>query len=114
MARIVKQRKICVEPKSIEFIPTNDYTQTVTLTLDELEAVRLADLEQLDQDSAANKMEISRATFQRIINSARKNIADSLINGKALQIKGGKYVVADDHCDGETTCENCRFKDAHK
>lgn len=61
----------------------------IALTVDELEAVRLADLEGMYQEKAAEKMNVSRQTFGRIIESARKKIADALVNGKALLIEGG-------------------------
>jgi len=63
--------------------------QHVNLSYDELEAIRLADLEGLYQEKAAENMNISRQTFGRIIESAHKKIADALVNGKALSIKGG-------------------------
>ncbi len=63
--------------------------QHVNLTVDELEAIRLADLQGLYQEQAAEKMNISRQTFGRIIESAHKKIADALVNGKALSIEGG-------------------------
>jgi predicted DNA-binding protein (UPF0251 family) len=63
--------------------------QRVALTVDELEAIRLADLEGLYQEQAAEKMNISRQTFGRIIESAHKKIANALVNGKALSIEGG-------------------------
>lgn len=63
--------------------------QHINLTYDELEAIRLADLEGLYQEKAAEKMNISRQTFGRIIESAHKKIADALVNGKALSIEGG-------------------------
>jgi len=65
--------------------------QHVNLTFDELEAVRLADLEGLYQEQAAQKMNISRQTFGRIVESAHKKIADALVNGKALSIEGGPF-----------------------
>ena len=58
----------------------------VTLELDELEAIRLADLEGLYQNKAAEQMKISRQTFGRIINSAHKKIAEALIHGRAIKI----------------------------
>jgi predicted DNA-binding protein (UPF0251 family) len=66
-----------------------DSLEEVNLTLDELEAVRLADLEGLYQEDAAKKIGISRQTFGNIINSAHKKIADVLLNAKALKIEGG-------------------------
>ena len=63
----------------------------VNLTVDELEAIRLADLQGLYQEQAAEKMNISRQTLGRILNSAHKKIADALVNGKALSIEGGHF-----------------------
>jgi len=63
--------------------------QIINLTLDEYEAFRLADYLNLDQESAAHRMEISRPTFTRLIESARNKIADFLVNGRSLQIEGG-------------------------
>ena len=65
--------------------------QHVTLTVDELEAIRLADLQGLYQEHAAEKMNISRQTFGRILESAHKKIADALVNAKALAIEGGSF-----------------------
>lgn len=111
MPRVTKSRKICCLPKSAIFHPENDCEGTVTLTFDEIEAIRLADLEMLDQDSASEKMEVSRATFQRILYSAHKTIADALVNGKSIEIKGGSYTVADNPCNKKTVCANCRFEE---
>jgi predicted DNA-binding protein (UPF0251 family) len=68
--------------------------ETLTLTLDEFEAIRLADLEGLYHERAADEMNVSRQTFGRIIESARKKIAEALIGGKALEIKGGKIEIS--------------------
>jgi predicted DNA-binding protein (UPF0251 family) len=65
--------------------------QQVSLTVDEFEAIRLADLEGLYQADAAEKMNVSRQTLGRILESAHKKIADALVNGKALAIEGGAY-----------------------
>jgi len=59
------------------------------LTLDEFEAIRLADFERLKQEEAAKKMKISRPTFSRVVSSARHKIGDALVNVKAIRIKGG-------------------------
>ena len=63
--------------------------ETVFLTLDEFEAVRLACLEGLKQVDAAKKIKISRPTFSRILTSAQNKIADGLVNIKAIRIEGG-------------------------
>lgn len=61
---------------------------------DELEAIRLVDVEHMKQQDAAVKMNISSSTIQRIIESAREKIGKALINGYAMEIEGGNYSVA--------------------
>jgi predicted DNA-binding protein (UPF0251 family) len=73
---------VCFKPCGVP----NHTLEIVELTKDEMEAIRLADLEGLYQEDAANKMEISRPTFGRILSSARAKIADALINGKSIEI----------------------------
>jgi predicted DNA-binding protein (UPF0251 family) len=58
------------------------------LSLDEFEALRLADLEGLYQEDAAGRMKISRQTFANIVHEARRKVADALVHGKALKIMG--------------------------
>jgi len=103
--------------------------EEVGLTLDELEAVRLADWEGMYQESAAEKMKISRQTFGNIIISAHKKIADALLHGKALRIQGGvvnmaeRYFICDD-CKHEWTaafgsgrpsvCPECNSTNIHR
>ncbi|UDQ99097.1 DUF134 domain-containing protein [Lentisphaerota bacterium WC36G] len=67
--------------------------EEIELTIDELEAVKLADFENLYQADAAKKMNISRQTFGNIIKSAHKKIANALINGKAIRIQGGAVKI---------------------
>jgi predicted DNA-binding protein (UPF0251 family) len=67
--------------------------QEVRLTVDEIEAVRLKDLEGLEQEETASRMGISQPTLHRILLSAHAKSADALVNGKALRIEGGDYVV---------------------
>lgn len=61
------------------------------LSIDEFEAVRLKDLEGLDQIECAEKMDISQPTFHRLVISARKKVADALTHGKIIKIEGGHY-----------------------
>jgi len=72
--------------------------------MDELEAVRLADLEGNYQEDAAKKMNVSRQTFGNIIVSAHKKIADALVNSKALKIEGGVVKMMERHF----TCYDCK------
>jgi predicted DNA-binding protein (UPF0251 family) len=65
----------------------------VNLTVDEFEAIRLADLEHLYQEEAARRMNVSRQTFGRILDAAHAKVADVLVHGKALSIEGGPIEV---------------------
>jgi predicted DNA-binding protein (UPF0251 family)/DNA-directed RNA polymerase subunit RPC12/RpoP len=94
MARPVKWRKIDRLPTVKYFVPSENGMSAVQaniLKLEELEAVRLKDLEGLEQSECALKMEVSRQTFQRILLSAREKIADSLVNGKPIRVAGGNF-----------------------
>lgn len=71
-------------------------TEEVVLTFDEAEALRLADLEGLYQQAAALRMGVSRPTFGRIIESARRKTADALINGKRILIDGGSVAIEEE------------------
>jgi len=96
MPRPKCHRHICGMPDKNYFkprgIPTVDLEEVV-LKLDEFEAIRLADYEQLYQEKAAEQMNISRQTFGRIIEAAHKKIADVLLNGKALKIEDGEIAL---------------------
>ena len=92
MARPTKIGRISCNPEANYYkprgIPIRELEEVV-LTEDELEAIRLADLEGLYHEKAANEMRISRQTFGNIIRAAHKKIAGALMNGKALRIEGG-------------------------
>ena len=94
MARPTKWRKIDNIPTIPYFIPSNEDIAEMpqnTMLIEELEAIRLKDLEGLEQEECAERMQVSRPTFQRILLSAREKVADSLINGKVIHIDGGNY-----------------------
>jgi len=94
MPRPRRFRKVCFEPNVTYFKPAGvrmiDLEESI-LNVDEFEAVRLKDLGGLDENTAAKKMNISQPTFNRLIASARKKIADAIVNGKAIKIEGGVY-----------------------
>lgn len=97
MSRPKKCRWIAMEPDITVFKPRGvpaSKLEVVELQLDELEAIRLADLEGLYHSEAAQKMELSRATFGRIISEARRKVADALTNGKMLVFKGGNIALS--------------------
>lgn len=94
MVRPTKWRKIENIPTIPYFIPSetnvNELPKNI-LKFEELEAIRLKDLEGLEQRECAERMQISRPTFQRILLVAREKIADSLVNGKTIHIEGGNF-----------------------
>lgn len=90
--RPLKLRRVHCQPGVTYFKPRGipmRQLEEVILTIDENEAIRLKNLEELDQNQCADKMKVSQSTFQRIITSANKKIADALYNGKAIKIEGG-------------------------
>ena len=98
MPRPRRCRWVSNEPSTRYFKPRGipmSQLEDMVLTVDEIEAVRLADYEGFYQDEAAKRMNISRQTFGRIVVSARRKIAEAIIFGKAIRIEGGEYVTAD-------------------
>ena len=96
MPRPKRPRRISFFPGVTYFRPQGSGLNTlkeVNLTLDELEAIRLADLKDFDQVKACRKMKVSQSTFQRILKQARGKIAQALVNGRALRMKGGEVVM---------------------
>ena len=107
MTRPCKCRRVSGQPRSFLFkpcgVPFHELHETC-LTLDELEAIRLADLEELYQEDAALRMGVSRQTFGNIIHSAHGKIADALMNAKSLKIGGGVVQIDPQHY----RCGRCR------
>jgi predicted DNA-binding protein (UPF0251 family) len=66
----------------------------VVLPLEGLEALRLVEVEGLEQDAAARRMGVSRPTFSRVLAQARQRVGQALVNGWALRITGGDYELA--------------------
>lgn len=122
MARPTKCRKVCCMPAFEEFVPIkpgecihppcgtkysseNQYKKnTVIMTVDEYETIRLIDHEGLSQEECCLRMAVARTTIQQIYNNARKKIADAMINGLCLKIEGGRYEL----CRGKNAFCNCR------
>lgn len=109
MARPKNIRSVHTAPKINYFkprgVPLSELGEVI-LAVDELESLRLADLEGLDQKSAADEMNVSRATFGRIVNQARKSVAKALIEGKSLKIEGGNYSIA---TGVDKVCTQCKL-----
>lgn len=69
--------------------------EEVTLTVEGFEAVRLVDLEGIDHETAAEHMGVSRPTFSRVLNAARRIIAEGIVLGKAIRVEGGNFVIGE-------------------
>lgn len=103
MPNIIKCRRVSFLPGITYFKPAGiplRALEEVCLSVEEAEAIRLKDIEDFDQEQSAAEMNISRTTYQRILESARKKVADALLNGKAIKIEGGNYEMAGNwpHC----------------
>jgi uncharacterized protein len=101
-------RQIGIMPGKTCFHPEGETLssfEVVLLNLDEYEAIRLADLEGLYHEQAASRMNISRQTFGRIIEAARRKVADVLVNGKTLKIEGGSVSMK---AEKPAHCPRCR------
>ena len=109
MPRPYSCRRIAGRPAASIFKPIDIPVlklEEVTMSFDEFEAVRLADLACLYQEQAAEQMKVSRTTFSRIIDSARRKMADAIVHGKALRIEGGPVQVSGSRC--------CRIHDEER
>ena len=96
MVRPRRCRRVWKEPDVDYFKPSGVRLRSidiVALTVDEFEAIRLVDYENMEQIDAAKKMNISQPTLHRLLNSAHKKIAEALCFGKGIKIKGGEYMV---------------------
>jgi predicted DNA-binding protein (UPF0251 family) len=93
MPRPRKRRKIARRVRAAIYKPAGiplDELRQVQLLPDELEALRLADLEGFSQEQAAVQMGISRSTFQRVVSRARRQVALALVEGQALALEGSQ------------------------
>ena len=94
MSRQPRWRRVDYIPKITYFKPAGvplAQLQEIRISVEEAEALRLKDLDGLEQEDCARKMNVSRSTFARILLAARQKIADALLNGKAIRIEGGNY-----------------------
>jgi len=94
MPRPLRIRRIFFQPRIRHFkpagVPLANLDETI-LTFEEVEVIRLIDYENTEQSKAAKRMKISQPTLSRILNSARKKLADAVVNGKAIKLQGGKF-----------------------
>jgi predicted DNA-binding protein (UPF0251 family) len=104
MPRPCKARRIAAEPRAYYFkpraVPLCELRESA-LGLDEFQALKYAELDCLQQAAAAKRMGVSRQTFGNILASARRKLADAVVNGKALKIEGGPAGLARPYCGGK-------------
>lgn len=96
MVRPKKCRRVSALPGITYFKPAGiplRFLQEVCLSVEQAEALRLKDVEGLEQADAAIRMGVSRPTFQRLLASARRQVSDALLHGKAIRIEGGNFQV---------------------
>jgi uncharacterized protein len=108
LARPPCRRRVKALPPCSYFKPAGipmSRLEEVALSVDEFEAIRLADLEGLYQDDAATQMGVSRPTFARIVEASRRKVAEALVHGRALRIGGGPVALVGLR---QFRCEACR------
>ncbi len=110
MPRPPKCRRVCRYPETLEFVPAHgdEGKEPVILTVDEYETLRLIDKEGLSQEQCSERMQVARTTVQMIYNTARKKLADVLVEGLPLRIGGGSYQL----CDGKN--QVCHGRDCYR
>jgi len=98
MPRPPRKRRVGFVPEITYFKPAGvplKELDEIMLSVEELEAIRLKDIEGHDQQACADKMDVSRATFQNVLSNARGKVARALVHGRAIRIQGGIYQVAE-------------------
>lgn len=103
MPRPPKRRRVCCLPENRLFGPRMSGgigEDSILMSVEEYETIRLIDLEGLTQEECAESMKVARPTVQRMYRDARRKLADSLVNGSVLRIEGGNYKLC------ETTPQN--------
>lgn len=110
MARPPKLRKICEMPTYRDFGPKGVRArngESTIMTVDEFEAIRLIDFEEMTQEECAAHMNVARTTAQKIYNSARKKIAIMFVQGESIRLEGGKYELCQERAKG-LRCASCQ------
>lgn len=110
MARPKKHKRVCNLPKYNTFSPGENISDhIITMSIEEFEAVRLIDFENLTQEECAEQMNIARTTVQKLYFDARFKISKSLVQGFTLKIEGGNYKLCNEF-NLDKKCCRCRGK----
>lgn len=106
MPRPRKRRRVCFMPENNLFGPLglpSAERECLVMSVEEYESLRLIELEGLNQEECAERMNVARSTAQRIYNEAKRKLVDALVNGKNVKIEGGDYKL----CDGSEVSSGC-------
>ncbi len=119
-----RKRDVSFKPDVTKFKPVGvKKPEEVIVTVDELEALRLKEMEELSQGKAAKRMNISQPTFHRLLVSVRKKLANALVRGETIHIKGGDFKMVEKKGrmggfglgpGGDCVCPKCGKTVAHK
>lgn len=113
MPRPRKFRNVCHFPRNLRFLPeeNGEKKPPVVLSVDEYETLRLIDREGFSQEECGERMNVARTTVQLIYTSARKKLADMLVEGRELRIEGGEYRLCNGNAAscGENSCFKHKF-----
>ena len=104
MARPKKCRRICAMPRWGDFVPASGGEGQVIMTVDEFECIRLIDWAGMTQEQCAAQMMVGRATVTAIYDAARRKVAQALVHGRELVIRGGDFAVCE---HGGRCCGRC-------
>ena len=111
MPRPRKWKQVCRLPESDLYGPIHSNEQgrneTILMSVEEYETIRLIDVEGLTQEECAERMQVARATVQKLYDKARRTLGLSLVNGALLKIEGGDYILYQD-CHETYRCGKCR------
>lgn len=110
MSRPPKLRRICEMPNYTDFGPKGvrgRNGESTIMTVDEFEAIRLIDYEDLTQEECAVHMNVARTTAQKIYNSARKKISIMFVQGKNIRLEGGEFELCQERAQG-LRCGRCQ------
>jgi predicted DNA-binding protein (UPF0251 family) len=111
MPRPKKNKRICKVPNFKYFICGSGQGATINMTCEEYECIRLIDFDGLDQTECAVIMGVGRSTIQRLYESARKIVAEALVEGKRIKIEGGEYEVCPYSKDTYWACNKICMKE---
>ena len=118
MPRPRKCRRVCHFPQNLAFAPADSpgTQESIVLTVDEYETIRLIDREGLSQEQCSERMGVARTTVQLVYAAARRKLAQMLVEGLPLRIAGGDFTLCDgaDPACGNSTCFKQKYSQRYE